>query len=86
MHWVSGLVLYIMVWWVTLFAVLPVGTEPRAEADTTSGWRGAPRQPRLVMKLVLTTVVAAVVWGLVYLIITSDYLSFRHGLLAPPTD
>lgn len=83
---VSGVVLYIMIWWVTLFAMLPVGTQPRAEADSTSGWRGAPRQPRLVRKLILTTVVASAVWGGAYLVISSDYLSFRHGLLAPPSN
>lgn len=83
---VSGVVLYIMIWWVTLFAMLPVGTQPQAEADSTSGWRGAPLQPRLVRKLVLTTVVASVVWGGAYLVISSDYLSFRHGILAPPSN
>ncbi len=84
MHLVSGVVLYIMIWWVTLFAMLPVGIQPRAGADSTSGWRGAPRSPRLVMKLVLTTVVASVIWIGAYLVITNDYLSFRHGILALP--
>jgi predicted secreted protein len=83
MGWFSGIILYILIWWVTLFAMLPIGTEPRAEADATSGWRGAPRQPRLGRKLLMTTVVSAVVWGAVALVITSDYLSFRHGILAP---
>jgi len=83
MSWVSGIVLYIMIWWVALFAVLPIGTTPSVQPDQTSGWRGAPVAPRLVKKLVMTSCVAAVVWLLAYAIITSDYLSFRSGLLAP---
>lgn len=83
MTWTSGVVLYILIWWVALFAVLPIGTRPRAEADETSGWRGAPARPRLGRALVMTTVVSAVLWGLAALVISSEVFSFRHGLLAP---
>lgn len=83
MTWVSGIVLYILIWWVTLFAVLPIGTTPVVQPDQSSGWRGSPAAPRLVMKLVMTTGVAVVVWLLAYAVITSDYLSFRSGVLAP---
>jgi predicted secreted protein len=84
MHWVSGVVLYILIWWVTLFAMLPIGTSPRPDADTVSGWRGAPVRPRLRAKLLWTTVVSAVLWGIAYWVIASEYLSFRHGILALP--
>jgi len=87
MHWVSGVVLFVIIWWTALFAVLPIGTRPVEQADSTSGWRGAPEKPRLLRKMVITTVVAAVIWGGCYWVITSDYLSFREGILAlPDTD
>ncbi|MGE0415565.1 MAG: DUF1467 family protein [Acetobacteraceae bacterium] len=86
MNWFTGVVLYILIWWVSLFAVLPIGTQPEENPDDTSGWRGAPRRPRLARKIVITTLVAAIVWGGAYLIVTSDYLSFRHGILAAPQD
>ena len=28
MGWVSGLVVFFLIWWLTLFAVLPIGTRP----------------------------------------------------------
>ncbi len=80
----NGAVLYLLVWWVSLFAVLPIGTQPVAEADPEGGWRGTPKAPQLWRKVALTTLVAAVVWGLLYGIITSDWLSFRSGWLAMP--
>lgn len=86
MSWVSGIVLYTLIWWVTLFAVLPIGTRPVTDADQASGWRGTPTAPRILRKVIMTTVVSAVIWAITYLVITSDYLSFRHGLLAPPAD
>jgi predicted secreted protein len=84
MNPVTGVAMYVMIWWLALFAVLPFGTRPVAEADSVTGWRGAPEKPRMWRKLLVTTLVAAVIWGLCYLVITSDWLSFRSGWLAMP--
>ncbi len=86
MGWFTGVVLYVLIWWTVLFAVLPVGTKPVAEADEKSGWRGAPTRPHIGRKVIATTLVAALVWGGCVAVIESPYLSFRHGWLAAPTD
>jgi predicted secreted protein len=84
MNWFNGVVLYILIWWVVLFAVLPFGTKPVAQPDKHSGWRGAPEHPHLLRKAIATSIVAAIVWLGAYLLITSPWLSFRHGWLAAP--
>ena len=86
MNWVSGLVLYVLLWWLAFFVVLPIGTRPVADADPASGWRGAPERPRLLAKAFGATALAAVIWGLIYLLVISDWLSFRGGILALPRD
>jgi predicted secreted protein len=86
MNWFTGCVLYVLIWWVTLFAVLPFWTRPVAQADEHTGWRGAPEHPRLLRKAIATTIVATIVWFGAYLLIRSPYLSFRHGWLAPPPE
>jgi predicted secreted protein len=82
MNWFTGLVLYVLIWWTALFAVLPFGVQTTSEADPKTGWRGAPERPRLMMKILATTLVAAVIWFGAWLLIRSPYLSFRHGWLA----
>lgn len=82
MNWFTGIVLYVLIWWTALFAVLPVGVRAPAKPDPQSGWRGAPERPRLMMKILATTIVAAVIWFGAWLLIRSPYLSFRHGWLA----
>ena len=85
MSWVSGITLYIVIWWIALFIVLPIGTKPVAEADQTSGWRGAPERPELGRKILMTSVLAAILWGVWYLVLASELLSFRSGWLAMPS-
>jgi predicted secreted protein len=86
MNWFTGLVLYVLIWWTVLFAVLPIGTRPVEHPDRHSGWRGAPEHPRLLMKVIVTTLLACTVWFGAWLLITSDYVSFRHGWFAAPPD
>ena len=86
MGWFNGIVLYALIWWTVLFAVLPFGTRPISEADEQTGWRGVPSQPRIWQKVIATTLVAGIVWLGCYAVISSDWLSFRHGWLAMPSD
>lgn len=85
MGWVTGVMVYFVVWWTVLFAVLPFGIEPDdAAARESGGWRGTPRRPAIVNKALWTTVVATVVWFVIWYLVTSDWLSFRTGWLAMP--
>ena len=78
MGWFTAAVLYALIWWTVLFAVLPFGTRPVADADEESGgWRGAPERPLLLRKVVATTLVSAVIWAGSVALIHSPYVSFR---------
>ena len=79
MGWVSGIAVYFIIWWVVIFAVLPWGVQSAGDGDLVEGQeRGAPRNPRIVTKMAVTTVVAAVIWGIVYLIIEYGGISLRQ--------
>lgn len=85
MTWFSGIIVYLLVWWTALFAVLPFGTRPDPDGDPAAGgWRGTPQRPLLLRKLVATTLVSAVIWVGIYALVESDWLSFRSGWLAMP--
>jgi len=86
MGWFNALVLFVIIWWTTLFAVLPLGTKPVSTPDQSTGWRGAPAQAAMGRKLLMNTLVSLVIWGACVAVITSGWLSFRSGLLALPQD
>ena len=66
MGWALGTALFFIIWWVLLFAVLPFGIQSQQEAKTIvpGSEPGAPVVTGLRRKLVITTLVAAVVWGI----------------------
>jgi predicted secreted protein len=77
MHALSAVAIYFVVWWIVLFAVLPWGTRPVADPDSQTGWRGAPVRPSLGRKVIATTILAAIVWGLIIAAFEYDLLDLR---------
>jgi len=77
MGWVTGVVVYFLVWWVTLFAVLPWWVTP-AEPGDPGHAAGVPARPRLLLKAAITTAVSAVIWLIIYALVRSPWLSFRE--------
>ena len=78
MGWFTGTMMYLLVWWVTLFAMLPLWVTP-TEPDDIGHAAGAPKRPLLVRKALLNTVVATVIWRGIYLLVRSPYFSFRNS-------
>lgn len=75
--------IYIVVWWVVLFCVLPLGTSQETHEPPTDGsqW-GAPRTPNLKRKFITTTWVGLIVWAFVMVLIFIGWMPIPN--LAPP--
>lgn len=65
MSWVSQVAIFLLIWFVVLFAVLPVGVR-RQENPEPGHDPGAPVQPMLWRKALWTTVISLVIWGVYY--------------------
>jgi predicted secreted protein len=73
---VTGIAVYVVVWWIVLFAVLPWGVRP-PETLVPGQADSAPENPRLWLKAGVTTLIAAVIWAGIYFVVQSDWISFR---------
>ena len=77
MGWATGIMVYLVIWWIALFMVLPLGVR-RVENPGRGQERGAPERPDLLRKAVITTIVAAGLWLAFYGFYQLDLLSFRR--------
>ncbi len=65
----TGIAVYFLIWWLTFFAVLPFGVTSQHEVETTPGTDpGAPVLPKLLMKIVWTTLISGVIFALLYVV------------------
>ncbi len=80
MSWVSGIVVYLILWWLVFFVTLPFGVRAPHEAGETvqaGNADGAPVRPRLWLKAGVATVVTAILWGIAWWLVASDLITFR---------
>lgn len=75
-----GIAIYIILWWLSFFAMLPIGARSLHEADEVSApgvERGAPKAPKLAFKAAWAAGIAAVLWLFVAWAISVDLFNMR---------
>jgi len=78
MNLFSAFVVWLIIWWLTLFIILPIGVRGQAEEnDIVEGTEpGAPHQLDIKKKFIQTTIVASVLWVLTCLLIISGVINW----------
>ena len=76
----TAFAIYFVLWWVVLFAVLPFGVRSQIEdGEATEGTDpGAPTLPRMGRKLLWTTLVSAVLFGIGMAAFRAGYLNVER--------
>jgi predicted secreted protein len=77
MSWATGLMVYLVIWWTVLFAILPFGVK-QVENPGRGEDRGAPERPELKRKAIITSLVSAVLWLAFFVLQYYDVFSFRR--------
>ena len=74
-----GFAVYVVIWWLTLFIVLPWGISRVNPDDLLPGEDpGAPAKPQLLEKFIITTGVSLVFFVIFYFVYESGVISFRE--------
>jgi predicted secreted protein len=83
----SIIAIYFIIWWLCLFLVLPWGIRNASEVGEkveAGNEAGAPVNPRLGRKVIYTTILASIVFALVYGGYTQGWIGLEGKPLAPP--
>lgn len=80
MNWFTGLASYLILWWLALFIVLPIGVRGQAEEDMVEEGTepGAPVFSNMGRKALWATILAAVMFVALYHIIYGGWLTWER--------
>ena len=79
MGWVGTGITFIISWWMVFFMALPWGV--RRQDDPEPGHEaGAPENPRLWLKVAVTTGIAVVITALVWVAVDLGWISIRDNV------
>lgn len=79
MGWPMGIAVYLIIWWLVIFMVLPWGVKAIGAEDVEKGQApSAPRKPHLRKKFTITTAISGVVWLAFYYAFATGVFNFRN--------
>lgn len=73
---ISGIAVYVLIWWVVLFTVLPWKVRPPVKPGMGHA-TSAPKAPNLGIKFLVTSLISGVVWVIIYVLIQKGFIDYR---------
>ena len=71
-------ILYIIIWWIIFFALLPIDVNREKPLKIDGEDAGSPENPKMLKKFIYCTGITSIIFIIIYLLIKYDYLNLRN--------
>ena len=79
----GSIIVYVMIWWVVFFSILPIGIQSNKEIfiDSLEGSDpGAPKNPKIGKKFLITTIITSIFFIMIYYVVELGFFNLRNFL------
>jgi len=75
---ITGLaILFIIIWWIIFFAILPIDVNREKPNKIHGEDAGSPENPKMMKKFIYCTAITSIIFMIIYLLIKYEYLNLR---------
>jgi len=79
---ITGLaIIYIIIWWIVFFAILPIDVERKKLVKIEGEDPGSPENPKMIKKFIYCTVITTILFAIIYLLMKFEYFNLRNILI-----
>ena len=71
-------IIYIIIWWVVFFVILPIDVERKKIIKIDGEDTGSPENPKMLKKFIYCTVITTILFIVIYLLMKFEYLNLRN--------
>ena len=71
-------IIYIIIWWVVFFAVLPIDVNRNKTIKIKGEDVGSPENPKMLKKFIYCTGITSIIFIIIYILIKYEYLNLRN--------
>ena len=79
----GSIIVYVLIWWIIFFSVLPIGIQSNKEKfreNIEGNDPGAPNNPKIGKKFLITTIITSIIFIVIYYLVKFDLLNLRNYL------
>ena len=71
-------IIYIIIWWIVFFSILPIDVNRQKVVKIEGEDTGSPENPKILKKFIYCTGITTVIFIIIYLLIKYEYLNLRY--------
>ena len=71
-------IIYIIIWWIVFFAILPIDVVRNKDIKIEGEDPGSPENPKMLKKFIFTTSITTILFVIIYLLMKFEYLNLRN--------
>ena len=74
-------IIYIIIWWIVFFAILPIDVDREKRIKIDGEDPGSPENPKMLKKVIYCTGITTLLFILIFLLMKFEYLNLRNILI-----
>ena len=74
----GSLIIYVLIWWIVFFALLPIDVNIEKKQNIVGIDAGAPEHPKIIKKFVYSTLITSIIFIIIFLLVKYEYLNIRN--------
>ena len=79
---ITGLaIIYIIIWWIVFFAILPIDVDRHKSIKIDGEDPGSAENPKMLKKFIYCTGITTLLFILIFLLMKFEYLNLRNILI-----
>ncbi len=74
----GSLIIYVLIWWIVFFALLPIDVNREKKQNIIGIDAGAPENPKIIKKFIYSTLITSIIFIVIFLLVKYEYLNIRN--------
>ena len=73
----GSLIIYVLIWWIIFFSLLPIDVDRKHKQIVEGIDKGSPENPKIIKKIIYTTIITSIIFIGIFMLVKYDYLNLR---------
>ena len=74
----GSLIIFVLIWWIIFFSLLPIDVDRKHKEIVEGVDKGSPETPRIIKKIFYTTIITSIIFVGIFMLVKYDYLNLRR--------